>query len=74
MSGPLSGLRVVEMAGIGPGPYACMLLSDLGAEVIRIERGVSGMGGQPGDATVRRSPLDCSQTSSQTTVLPWRGN
>ena len=53
MSGPLSGLRVVEMAGIGPGPYACMLLSDLGAEVIRIERGVSGMGGQPGDATVR---------------------
>jgi alpha-methylacyl-CoA racemase len=53
MSGPLSGLRVVEMAGIGPGPYACMLLSDLGAEVIRIERGVSGMGGQAGDATVR---------------------
>lgn len=53
MSGPLSGLRVVEMAGIGPGPYACMLLSDLGAEVIRIERGVSGLGGMPGDATVR---------------------
>ena len=53
MSGPLSGLRVVEMAGIGPGPYACMLLSDLGAEVIRIERGISGLGGLPGDATVR---------------------
>ena len=37
MSGPLSGLRVVEMAGIGPGPFACMLLSDMGAEVVRAE-------------------------------------
>ncbi len=36
--GPLSGLRVVEMAGIGPGPYAAMLLADLGAEVVRVER------------------------------------
>lgn len=37
-SGPLSGLVVIELAGIGPGPYAAMLLADLGAEVIRIER------------------------------------
>lgn len=37
-SGPLSGLRVVELAGIGPGPHACMLLADLGAEVVRVER------------------------------------
>lgn len=36
--GPLSGLRVVELAGIGPGPFAAMLLADLGAEVIRVER------------------------------------
>ncbi|WP_221350432.1 CaiB/BaiF CoA transferase family protein [Streptomyces beigongshangae] len=36
--GPLSGLRVLELAGIGPAPFACMLLADLGAEVIRIER------------------------------------
>ena len=36
--GPLKGLRIVEMAGLGPGPFACMLLSDLGAELIRIER------------------------------------
>jgi alpha-methylacyl-CoA racemase len=38
MSGPLAGLRVVEFLGIGPGPHAAMLLSDLGAEVLRIER------------------------------------
>src|SRR6266540_2473112 len=37
-TGPLSGVRVIELAGIGPGPYAGMLLDDLGAEVIRVER------------------------------------
>jgi alpha-methylacyl-CoA racemase len=37
-SGPLKGLRVVEFAGIGPGPFACMLLSDMGADVVSIER------------------------------------
>jgi alpha-methylacyl-CoA racemase len=37
-AGPLSGTRVVELAGIGPGPYACMLLADLGAEVLRVDR------------------------------------
>lgn len=36
--GPLNGVRVVEFAGIGPGPFCCMLLSDMGAEVVRIER------------------------------------
>ena len=36
--GPLAGIRVVEFAGIGPGPFAAMLLSDMGAEVIRIDR------------------------------------
>ena len=38
MSGPLQGLRVVEFAGIGPAPMAAMLLADMGAEVIRIDR------------------------------------
>ena len=37
-SGPLSGLKVVEFAGIGPGPFCGMLLADLGADVVRIDR------------------------------------
>ena len=36
--GPLNGVRIVEFAGIGPGPFCGMLLSDLGADVIRIDR------------------------------------
>ncbi|MFF1595321.1 CoA transferase, partial [Streptomyces sp. NPDC058286] len=37
-TGPLSGLRVVEIAGIGPSPFAAMLLADLGADVLRVDR------------------------------------
>jgi alpha-methylacyl-CoA racemase len=37
-SGPLTGFRVVEFAGIGPGPFACMMLADMGAEVITLDR------------------------------------
>ena len=36
--GPLSGLKVVELAGIGPGPFCAMLLADLGADVVRVDR------------------------------------
>tara|TARA_B100000530_G_scaffold334527_1_gene284549 strand:- start:643 stop:1788 length:1146 start_codon:yes stop_codon:yes gene_type:complete len=36
--GPLAGIRVIELAGIGPGPFCGMMLSDMGAEVIRVER------------------------------------
>lgn len=38
MAGPLAGVRVVELAGLGPGPFACMLLSQLGADVLRVDR------------------------------------
>lgn len=38
MTGPLSGLRVIELGGIGPGPHAAMILGDLGAEVVRVDR------------------------------------
>jgi alpha-methylacyl-CoA racemase len=41
-SGPLQGVRVVELAGIGPAPFGCMMLADLGAEVLRVERPSGG--------------------------------
>ncbi|MCT9010044.1 CaiB/BaiF CoA transferase family protein [Streptomyces rhizosphaerihabitans] len=46
--GPLAGVRVVELAGIGPGPFAAMLLADLGADVVRVDRpGGAGIGVDP---------------------------
>ena len=53
-AGPLTGVRVVELAGIGPGPFCGMLLADLGAEVIRVDR----PGGPPSPV-----PLDKDVTS-----------
>ena len=53
--GPLEGVRIVELAGIGPGPFCAMLLSDMGAEVIRVDRAAnvghddSRVGGPPGE-------------------------
>lgn len=55
MSGPLTGIRIVEMAGIGPGPFCGMMLADHGAEVIRIER--------PGAAPRASDPLLRSRRS-----------
>ncbi|GAA4390267.1 CaiB/BaiF CoA transferase family protein [Tsukamurella soli] len=49
-SGPLAGLKVVEFAGLGPGPHAAMLLADLGAHVVSLQRpgtGVNGLTGKP---------------------------
>src|SRR5439155_23319361 len=37
-TGPLAGFRIVEFAGIGPGPFACMMLADMGAEVVTLDR------------------------------------
>ncbi|PEG58404.1 CoA transferase [Mycolicibacterium boenickei] len=53
MAGPLQGLRVVELAGIGPGPHAAMILGDLGADVVRIERPGKGTGTPSGDTMLR---------------------
>ena len=52
MPGPLAGLRVLEIAGIGPGPFCCMMLADLGAEVLRIDR-PDGPPGNPADVLGR---------------------
>lgn len=51
MAGPLHGLKILEMAGLGPGPFAAMMLADHGAEVIRVER--AGMIGVPNDPLLR---------------------
>jgi alpha-methylacyl-CoA racemase len=56
MAGPLNGLRVVELAGIGPGPHAAMILGDLGADVVRIERPKpAGVGAAPSNDFLLRN-------------------
>jgi len=55
MAGPLSGLTIIEMAGLGPGPFAAMMLADHGAEVIRVER--------PGNLAIPNDPLTRSRRS-----------
>jgi len=58
--GPLKGIKVIEIAGIGPGPFAGMLLADMGAEVISVERRK--------DTTGHRSP-DCSRRGKKSIVI-----
>jgi alpha-methylacyl-CoA racemase len=58
MAGPLSGYRVIEVAGIGPGPFCGMMLADMGADVIRVDRAQSVRAGvdttkPPGDLLAR---------------------
>jgi alpha-methylacyl-CoA racemase len=55
MSGPLQGLRVLELGSIGPGPHAAMLLGDLGADVVRVDRplGPDPFGGDVPDQLMR---------------------
>ncbi|MEO5492654.1 MAG: CaiB/BaiF CoA-transferase family protein [Sphingomonas sp.] len=53
MPGPLTGIRIVELAGIGPGPFCGMMLADHGAEVIRVDR--PGAGGDARSPTTRNS-------------------
>ncbi|MFF2327444.1 MULTISPECIES: CaiB/BaiF CoA transferase family protein [unclassified Streptomyces] len=56
VTGPLDGVRVVELAGIGPGPFAAMLLADLGADVVRVDRpGPSPLGGDPARDVTNRN-------------------
>jgi len=65
MVGPLNGLKIVEMAGLGPGPFAAMMLADHGADVIRVER--AGMMAVPNDPLLRsrRSiSLDLKQSAA----------
>lgn len=72
-TGPLRGVKVVELAGIGPGPHACMLLADLGADVVRIDRPGGGMFATGrADLLNRGRPsvaLDLKQPAAVATVL-----
>lgn len=68
---PLSGIRILEFAGIGPGPFCGMLLSDLGADVVRIDRpGVTPQGVGPVTGRGRRSvALDLKSAEGVETAL-----
>ena len=47
MAGPLTGVKIIELAGIGPGPFCGMMLSDMGAEILRIDRANAATGSFP---------------------------
>lgn len=72
-SGPLHAIRVIEFAGIGPGPHAAMLLSDLGADVVRVQRpGQLPKPGKVGDALLRGRKVieaDLKNPADRETVL-----
>ena len=73
-TGPLRGLRVVELAGIGPGPHAAMLLADLGADVVRVERpgGATSAGPRETDLLTRGRPsvaMNLKDPAAVATVL-----
>lgn len=59
-TGPLTGIRIVELAGLGPAPYACMLLAELGADVIRVDR--------PGGGSLLTSPENDAINRSRPSV------
>ena len=70
--GPLSGTKVIEIAGIGPGPFCAMMLSDMGAEVVRIDRRSSSGEGSKFDVLNRgrRSlALDLKKQAAVTAIL-----
>jgi alpha-methylacyl-CoA racemase len=68
--GPLNGVKVVEFAGIGPGPFCCMLLSDMGADVVRIDRkNARSFGKDIGGRGRRTITLDMKQSEDAATAL-----
>ena len=62
--GPLTGLKIIEVAGIGPGPFTAMMLADMGADVIRVDRAGNAMGGDPASP-----PADVSNRGRRSIAL-----
>lgn len=70
MTSPLSGVRIIELAGIGPGPFAAMMLADHGAEIIRIEKdGLLHLPGDPQFRGRRGIKLDLKKAAARTAFL-----
>ena len=72
MTGPLHGVRVVELAGLAPGPFGCMILADLGADVVRIDRpGAAALSAPPGvlDRGRRTITLDLKTAAGVASLL-----
>ncbi|MDB5816474.1 MAG: Alpha-methylacyl-CoA racemase [Rhizobacter sp.] len=77
MAGPLAGLKVVEMVGLGPGPFCAMMLADMGADIVRIDRprpadASKAITSNPKDITVRGRPtitLDLRQPAGVEAAL-----
>ncbi|MEM1436761.1 MAG: CaiB/BaiF CoA-transferase family protein [Pseudomonadota bacterium] len=70
--GPLAGYRIIELAGIGPGPFCGMMLADMGAEVIRIDRPVKGDARSQKDVLLRNRrsiAVDLKEPDGVATVL-----
>lgn len=72
MAGPLAGVKVIEIAGLGAAPYGCMMLADLGAEVVRVDR-IGGHADMPESSPLLRNrrsmSLDLKQPAARDVVL-----
>ena len=84
MAGPLDGVRVVELAGLGPAPFGAMVLADLGADVITVDRAASAIGRgavdrgrqrlRPGSTLDRRRPQVARRASRSCAAWPTRAD
>jgi alpha-methylacyl-CoA racemase len=72
VTGPLAGIKIIEIAGLGAAPYGCMMLADMGAEVVRIER-LTGSGDTPEASPLLRNrrsiALDLKKPQGRDLVL-----
>ncbi len=70
--GPLAGVKIIEISGLGAAPYGCMMLADMGADVVRIDR-LGGSGDTPENSPLLRNrrsvALDLKQVGARNLVL-----